>query len=141
VSWPIVIAGHLGADGRIRCNKTLLRQLLHGRRECEVEIIVRRAYATRSTKANAFYWGVVLQALAEHTGHLPEELHDILKAKFLPKALAVCDLNGELRGEYVIGGSTASLSVEEFSEYMNRIIRWAQDELGVVIPQPDSEAA
>jgi hypothetical protein len=141
VSWPIVIAGHLGADGQIRCNKKLLRQLLHGRRECEVELIIRRAFATRSTKANAFYWGVVLQALADHTGHLPEELHEILKAKFLPKALAVCDLNGELRGEYVIGGSTASLSVEEFSDYMNRIIRWADEELGVLIPHPDSEAA
>jgi len=138
VSWPIVIAGHLGADGQIRANKKLLRQLLHGRRECEVEIIIRRAYATRSIKANAFYWGVVLQALAEHTGHLPEELHSVLKAKFLPKALAVCDLNGTIQGEFVIGGSTTSLSVEEFTSYLDRVIEWANESLGVLIPPADT---
>jgi len=138
--WPIVIAGHLTADGQIVCNKLLLRQLLSGHREADVEIIIRRAYATRSGKQNAYYWGIVLAALSEHTGHLPEELHEILKAKFLPKSLAVCDLNGKEEGAYVIGGSTVSLSVEEFASYVNRIVIWAEDDLGVLIPQ-STEAA
>ena len=136
--WPVVIQGHLLPSGQLQLNRALLTDLLRGRRECEVEITIRRAFATRSAQANRYYWGVVLGYLSEHTGHTPDELHDICKAKFLPKQLAVCDHNGEIVGEYVIGGSTAGLGVEEFAAYVNAIVDWARDALGVSIPPAET---
>jgi hypothetical protein len=60
-----------------------------------------------------------------------------LKAKFLPKHLSVPNQNGEIVGEFVIGGSTTKLNKLEFGEYCDSIVRWAAEDLGLVIPDPD----
>lgn len=104
----------------------------------ELEVTVTRLRATRSPQANRFYWGVVIEALSQHTGYTPEEMHDLCKAQFLPKKLAVCDGNGEVVGEYVLGGSTRQLKTNEFYEYVERVRQWAA-ELDCYIPDP-SEA-
>lgn len=91
--------------------------------------------ATRSLQANAFYWACVVETLAEHTGYSPDEMHDVLKAKFLPKRLAVQDRNGALVGEFVIGGSTVRLTTQEFTEYVRQITAWAEDQLEIEIPR------
>jgi hypothetical protein len=92
--------------------------------------------ATRSLSQNAWYWGCIIDALSEHTGYTPDEMHDFLKAKFIPKKLAVCDDNGEIKDELVIGGSTTKLDKGGFVEYCESIRRWAALELDVVIPDP-----
>src|SRR3954470_23574487 len=71
-----------------------------------IEITFERLVATRSHRANAYYWGVVSKGIAGHTGHTPEEVHDTLKLMFLPKDVAFANGNGELIGEFIIGGST-----------------------------------
>ena len=106
-----------------------------------VELVVSRRKATRSAQANAYYWGVVLEALHRLTGYEPDELHDICKAKFLPKRVAFCDGNGEVVGDYVVGGTTTRLSTNEFYDYVERIRRWAADELNCPIPSPHEDAA
>jgi hypothetical protein len=106
-------------------------------RDGEVNIRITRAYATRSPEANAWYWSQVVGLVAKHTGYTPDEIHQIYKAKFLPKALAFTDGNGEIVGEFVLGGSTAKLNIPEFYDYCERIREWAADELDVVIPDPD----
>lgn len=103
----------------------------------DYEIIVRRLHANRSLQANRFYWGVVVAALSEHTGYTPDETHDLLKMQFIPKKLAVCDGNGEVKGEFVVGGSTRKMSVRAFQDYIETIRQWAAMELGVVIPDPE----
>lgn len=106
----------------------------------EVEIAVKRLRATRSLEQNAYYWGVVVQLLSEHTGYTPDEIHDVLKAKFIPKRLAVCDGNGEIKDEIVLGGSTRAMNKLEFGEYVESIRLWAAEDLDVVIPDPDRDA-
>lgn len=103
----------------------------------DYEVVVRRLHANRSQQANRFYWGVVVDILSEHTGFTPDEMHEWLKMRFIPKKLAVCDDNGEIKGEFVLGGSTRKMSVKQFGEYVDDVRRWAADELGVVIPDPD----
>jgi hypothetical protein len=98
---------------------------------------VERLKATRSQQANRYYWGVVVHYLSEHTGYGPDEMHDVLKALFIPKAMAILDGNGEVKGEVVLGGSTRQLKTEEFMDYIERIRVWAMDHLGVVIPLPN----
>lgn len=93
--------------------------------------------ATRSLPANAYYWACVVGTLAEHTGYTPDEMHEVLKAKFLPKTLAVQDKNGEIVGEFVIGGSTVKLNTTEFSDYVRDIKTWAREQLDVEIPDAD----
>lgn len=106
----------------------------------ELEVTVKRLRATRSLLQNAYYWGVVVQLLSEHTGYTPDEMHDVLKAKFIPKRLAVCDGNGVVVDEFVLGGSTREMNTIEFGEYMETIREWAAETLDVVIPDPNEDA-
>ena len=102
----------------------------------DYEVSVRRLYANRSIQQNRYYFGVVVELLAEHTGYTRDETHDILKMQFLPKQLAVCDGNGEVKGEFVVGGSTRKLTTTEFQQYIEAIQRWAAETLDVFIPDP-----
>lgn len=97
-------------------------------------VSVTRLRAQRSLQANAYYWSAVVGTLSEHTGYTPDEVHELLKMKFLPKRLAMCDGNGEVRGEFVIGGSTTRLDNLEFSDYIRAIRIWAAEDLDVTIP-------
>lgn len=100
----------------------------------QLEITVRRLTATRSQQANKYWWGVCVALVSESTGYSPEEIHEIAKQMFLPKKLAFADGNGEVVGEFVMGGSTRSLNTKEFAEFVERFRRWAAEELEVYIP-------
>jgi hypothetical protein len=102
----------------------------------EVEITVDRRRATRSLAQNRYYRGVIVELLSQHTGYDQDEMHEVLKAKFLPKRLTFSDGNGEIRDSLVIGGSTVRLTKDQFGEYCESIKRWAAT-LGVVIPDPE----
>jgi hypothetical protein len=99
-----------------------------------VRVRIERFERTRSAQSNRFYWGVVVRAIAEHTGYTPDETHEALKQLFLPKHLAFQDGNGVVAGEFVIGGSTRAMTGREFSDYIERIRLWAGEKLDVVIP-------
>jgi hypothetical protein len=128
-----------GGRFEMRNRKAVIARLAR-MKDCEGVITFEPRKAARSVLQNRYYWGVVVDLLSDHTGFSPEELHEILKAKFLPKKLAVCDGNGEVQGEFVIGGSTAKLNKLEFGEYVERIRQWAAESLDVVIPDPDTGA-
>lgn len=133
-----VVASAKTRDGRlyIRNRREFNQMVAQIPETWELEVTIARRRATRSAQANAYYWGVVLEALSEHTGYTPEELHDVCKAKFLPKALALNNGNGEVVDEYVLGGSTRSLKTNEFHEYVEKIRRWAGADLDCYIPDP-----
>jgi hypothetical protein len=99
-----------------------------------LEVTVARLRATRSIEANRYYFGVVIDAISAHTGYHPDETHDLMKMLHLPKELAICDGNGEVKGQYVMGGSTRNLNTAEFSAYVSRVQQWAAETLDVVIP-------
>lgn len=105
-----------------------------------LEVIVKRLRANRSIQANRYYWGVVLATLSGHTGYTVDELHDLMKMKFIPKHLALLDGNGDVHGEFVLGGSTRQMNSQDFAEYVNRVRQFAAEELDCNIPDA-SEAA
>lgn len=76
-----------------------------------VEVIVRRRREKRSAQANRFYWGYVLLEIAAAAGYTKDEAHDALKYEFLRD-------DGD--GPLVKVRSSADLSVEEFSAYVER---------------------
>lgn len=100
-------------------------------RDGEVVVTVERRHATRSVEQNAAYWVAIVNPLAEHTGYTPDEIHEILKAKFLPKRVAIQDGNGEIVDEYVIGGTTTRLDKVQFGEFIREIQVWAAETLGL----------
>lgn len=102
-------------------------------------VSIKKERANRSTQANRFYWGVVLPSvvagLEEAWGEAMtvEEAHDWLKARFNCKTI-VNRTSGEVKGKRPC--STASLDTKEFGEYLDRVIQFAGEQLGVEVPQP-----
>jgi hypothetical protein len=114
-----------------------LESFFKAQRDGEYAITFERLKATRSPQANAYYFGVVLHLLSEYTGYTVEELHEWAKQRFLPQELAICDGNGEVVDGLVLGGTTTTLSKNEFWEYVERIRSFAWERLQVEIPAPD----
>jgi len=73
----------------------------------------------------------VSKAVADYTGHSPEDIHEILKHKFLKPRIV------ELGDTIVERYSTKGLTVQEMTEFMQRIEAWAQTELELVLASPE----
>ena len=93
----------------------------------QIELVLRKYRCKRSNPQNRYYWGVVIDLLAEHCGYEPEEMHDALKQKFL-----------QIHGDTALPTvrSTASLNTLEFTNYIESI-RHLAAEMGVYIPDPN----
>ncbi len=126
-------------SGRIEKGKVILdnpnRYLvqiarLEGQR---IESVLRKQKAERSNQQNNYYWGVVIEILGGYTGYTAEEMHEALKEKFLS---AIPDEHGLRKIK-----STTKLSTAEFTDYLDKIKRWAVIELGCYIPDPNEVAA
>jgi hypothetical protein len=135
----LVVASAQVRSGKlyIRNRRAFDQQIAQMREGWQLEVAVSRLRAARSVQANRYYWGVVVELISEHTGYTPEEVHDFLKAKFIPKRLAMAKGNGEIVDEYVLGGSTRRLNTVEFYAYCEVIRQWAIERLDVYIPTPE----
>lgn len=98
--------------------------------DTNVRVIVERIKNIRTNQQNKYYWGVVLYLIAQHTGYLDEELHEVMRAKFLKKKRV---WRG---GEMTVLQSTTELTTDEFAEYIEQV-RQEGAELGIEIPDPD----
>lgn len=99
-----------------------------------IAVTLSRKKVTRTNRQNRTYWGLVIAAISEHTGHTAEEIHEILKSMFLPrKYITLAGLERE------IGKTTTELSTAEFAKYLDRVYAFAAQELGLVIPLPGDE--
>lgn len=138
-----VVASASVRNGRllIRNRRLFDQQIAQFREGVEVEIEVTIRRSTRSHQQNRFYWGVVVHLMSEHTGYTPDEVHEFLKMKFIPKRLALADGNGEIRDEFVIGGSTRKMNTVQFGEYLEDCRRFAAETLDCVIPDPEEVGA
>ena len=81
----------------------------------------------RTQMQNSYYWGQVIGSPSKEgslmsnemfQGYTKQELHEALKEKFEVK-------------------STAGMEQEEFTEYINKIIRWAAEFAGMYIKEPE----
>lgn len=87
-----------------------------------VEIVIRKRRTKRSPQANRFYWGHVLELIAEAAGYSKDEAHEALKYEFLRE-------DGD--GPLVKVKSTADLSTEEFSAYLERCMVLGASHYGI----------
>ena len=102
-----------------------LKNLKDGLKVCE---ILKPARKPRTTSENSYYWGVIVEMVAEETGMTADEAHNAMKILFLKKRI-----NEKL---FTIR-SSATLNTLEFEEYVENCRRWASMELGLYIPLPN----
>jgi len=95
-----------------------------------VEGVIEKQSRSRTNQQNRWLWGVAYKILSDHTGYTPEEIHEIIKYKFLRKHYTVGD------EQYDVGSTTTTLSTVEFSEYKEKIQRFGAT-LGCNIPDPN----
>ena len=121
----------------ISCEATRQRALEHiaGLSPDKVwEVTVARQVKHRTLKQLALMWvwvDTVAKIVGEETGHDKEELHEIFKHNFLPaKILQVEGLEPTERR------TTKGLNTIEMGLYMDKIFRWATQDMGFVLPLP-----
>lgn len=92
----------------------------------------------RSSPQNSYYWGVVIEVLANHSeiGYTKDEWHEILKHKFLRITLWIPKKDG-IKEMSVITKTTTKLTTKDFEEYLSQIRSWASQDLGCFIPEPN----
>ncbi len=87
-----------------------------------IEVSLRKRKQQRSSQANKFYWSAIVPAIAEATGYTKDEAHEALKHHFLKE-------DGD--GPLVKIRSTATLSVEEFSIYIEQVMAFGATTFGI----------
>lgn len=92
----------------------------------------------RSNPQNSYYWGCMVQILSEETGYTPDEVHEIIKHKFLTERRLYHGGKPNYKvTELEYSRSTASLDTKEFEELMSKIRQWASIDLGIWIQEPN----
>ena len=123
----IVKAGRFCPDDVINHRAWLAK--VEGKRVIES---IQREKLARTMSQNRYYWGVVLATLAAWSGHETEELHLHFRDAILGQT------ESELPNGLLIKhpASTRVLTVDEFAEYVNRVVKWAAEQ-GVYVPAAD----
>jgi hypothetical protein len=108
----------------------------------EVTVTITRRRRKRSLAQNRWLWGVAMPLIADHCGddaHEHERLHyDLLSVRYGTTAISPLVPNAPPR---IVPAKTSSqLTTVEFSDYMDWLVRYAADTLGVVLPLPDDVA-
>ena len=84
----------------------------------------------RSAEQNRYYWGVVIRMIGEYCGYFTAEelqsVHEELKKQILPT-----------KGKFNIPESTAKMTTDEFSQYVEKVKIFAAKELNLYIPEPN----
>lgn len=97
-----------------------------------VRVELSKPVVVRSNNQNRYLWGVVYDYIATETGHTAEEIHAIMKTKFLPRKFVLLG-----KHETEIERSTTELSTDEFNLYLEKVRAFAASELGIRIPNPN----
>lgn len=113
-------------------NPRYFKGMVMGFADAKVRLVLEKIRGVRTKKQNAYYWGVVLELIAEHTGYLAEEVHEVMKSKFLRQKKV---WRG---GEITVLRSTSELTSDEFGEYIEQV-RAEGAEMQIEIPDPDKD--
>lgn len=103
--------------------------------ESPYTVEVKKHRNTRSNVQNNYYWKCIVQVLAEELGYFNDEMHDILRAKFLNEWEMVEINNKKIGLNKII--STTSLNTKAFEVYAEQIRIWALSDLGIRLMLPN----
>lgn len=123
-------------------SKRLVKAVFEMFKGQDVCVSVQRRDKQRSAEQNAWLWGFALPAIAEHCGydeHEHERLHyDLLSVRF--GTTAVAPLVDGAPPRIVPTRTSSQLSIKEFSDYMEWLVRYAADKFNVTLTLPSERA-
>lgn len=106
-----------------------------------------KSLSSKTKEQLGYYWGLMLpriqQGMKEHGNELSlDEINKFLNDRFFSVTKTVIIKRGNDEDAYTIREprSKSGASVDEMSEFIERVIRWASVDLGVYIPSPNEEA-
>ena len=106
-----------------------------------------KSLSSKTKEQSGYYWGLMLpriqQGMKEHGNELSlDEINKFLNDRFFSVTKTVIIKKGIDEHAYTIREprSKSGASVDEMSEFIERVIRWASVDLGVYIPSPNEEA-
>ena len=118
--------GKLKLKDKIRFNNDLSK--FEGK---DIVIKIREVEVGRSIEQNALYWKWV-DIIAKELGYQKEQMNLLIKYKFLQRETV------NEHGSVTIDlKSTATLTKEEFSKFMNDVFFWANDTFNINLPSND----
>lgn len=100
-------------------------------KDTAVELILRKKKKYRSIQQNKLLW-TYYTMIADHTGFSKDEIHSILKLKFLKVEKA----NQSTGAIYPYVRSTTELTTTEMMDYISEIQKFAAEDLDVRLPDP-----
>ena len=89
----------------------------------------------RSNPQNKYYWGVIVQTLSDELGYTRNEIHDLIKYRFLSTPDIVKGRTGQVMLQRT--KSTTELDTKSFESLMSEIREWASIELGIYLQEPN----
>tara|TARA_R110001599_G_scaffold300346_3_gene505458 strand:+ start:591 stop:1004 length:414 start_codon:yes stop_codon:yes gene_type:complete len=97
----------------------------------EAIISIKPKNMTRSGSQNALYWTIIDQVRAE-SGNTKDAIHKFCQSEFLESTVEEV-----AKKPIVVVKSTTSLSTKEMATYLDEIITWVENDLGIVLKLPD----
>lgn len=107
-------------------NPELWQQYLRQLEGRQFDLTIEEHKEKRTQAANRYYWGVICQLAGEHFGYTKDEMHEAFKFLFLRRP------REEGKPETV--GSTATLTSEEFADYLDHCITFCAQH-GIEVPE------
>jgi len=96
---------------------------------------VKKKRNTRSNKQNNYYWKCIVQELANSLGYFTNEMHDILRTKFLNEWELITIKDKKIGINKI--ESTAQINTKDFEIYTEQIRIWAMTELDIRLMSPN----
>jgi hypothetical protein len=98
---------------------------------------VKEGKERRSIPQNDLYWfWLTFLENESETGYTKDEFHEFFKYEYLGEYYETLLINGNTWGYYKFP-STTDLNTKQFSEYMDKVERFANTELKVSLPHPE----
>lgn len=132
--------GSVDQDGlKIPQSKKLKKDVLEHLAGKQVVLTIKEYKKSRKHTFNRFYWGVVIRPILiglRDAGYQIDEIdeesvHSYLKNRFLTK-----DIHNEDGEVITMQGSTRKMTNTAMLEYLEAVIQWAAEFLGIVISFP-----
>ncbi len=99
-----------------------------------IEVTIRAKRSKRSLDQNALWWSLIVPAIADEVGYdrsEHDECHYALVARFFGTHV------DKISGATIANARSSKLSTKQFTELIDGTVKWAAQELGLVLPMPD----
>lgn len=111
--------------------------------DCRIKLTVEKLYKKRSNEQNAYIHGYLIPEVTKgliDQGYPPEQINNQVTKTFLKSKFLRHEIYNEVTGEYVETIlNTSELTTTQMCEFVDNVIRWAAEDLGIKILLPNEQ--